>query len=66
MGKEQMELEMDNIMELIMTTEDASEQWELSQDHIKRLCNTGKIIARKRGKTWLVYRDQPNPKQTQT
>ncbi|MCM3271131.1 helix-turn-helix domain-containing protein [Paenibacillus elgii] len=54
---------MDKLMDQIMTTEEASELWGLNQDHIKRLCSSGKIVARKRGKTWLLLKDQPNPSQ---
>lgn len=63
LDKEQMENDMNSIMERIMTTEEASELWGLSPVRIKHLCSDGKIIARKRGKTWFVYKDQPNPKQ---
>jgi hypothetical protein len=63
MDKEQIEAAMDDIMERIMTTEEAGETWGLSQDRVKRLCGDGTIIARKRGKTWLIYKQQDNPKQ---
>ncbi|WP_423230492.1 helix-turn-helix domain-containing protein [Clostridium cylindrosporum] len=48
-----------------MGTEEAAERWDLSQDHIKRLCRDGKVIAKRIGKTWVLERDQPNPKQEQ-
>jgi hypothetical protein len=54
---------LDDILLELMTTEEASELWSLSQDHIKRLCSSGQLAARKRGKTWLLLRDQDNPKQ---
>lgn len=57
--------QIDSILSQLMTTEEASTLWELSQDHIKRLCSSGQVIARKRGKTWLLLREQPNPKQKQ-
>jgi hypothetical protein len=57
---------IDSIMSQLMTTEEASLLWNLSQDHIKRLCSSGKVIARKRGKTWLMLRDQPNPSQKES
>lgn len=40
----------------VMGTEEASERWELSQDHIKRLCRNGKVIAKRIGKNgyWNV------------
>ncbi|WP_339198520.1 helix-turn-helix domain-containing protein [Paenibacillus sp. FSL P4-0176] len=62
--REHIESDMDNIMKRIMTTEEASELWGLSPVRIKHLCSDGKVIARKRGKTWFVYKDQPNPKQS--
>lgn len=49
----------------VMGTEEAAERWELSQDHIKRLCRDEKVIAKRIGKTWVLERDQPNPKQEQ-
>ncbi|WP_440110314.1 helix-turn-helix domain-containing protein [Paenibacillus sp. QZ-Y1] len=61
--KEQLQSTMDNLMFQLMTTEEAAERWVLSQDHVKRLCSSHTIIAHKRGKTWLILREQPNPKQ---
>jgi hypothetical protein len=55
--------QMDIIMNQIMTTEEASELWGLSQDYIKHLCSANKVIARKRGKTWILLRNQPSPAQ---
>jgi len=52
-------------IERVMGTEEAAERWDLSQDHIKRLCRDGKVIAKRIGKTWVLERDQPNPKQEQ-
>jgi hypothetical protein len=54
---------IDSIMSQLITTEEASILWDLSQDHIKRLCSSGKVVARKRGKTWFILKDQPNPAQ---
>ncbi|MFS0855169.1 helix-turn-helix domain-containing protein [Paenibacillus taichungensis] len=61
--KEQLQSKLDELMSQLITTEEASEKWELSQDHIKRLCSSGKIAACKRGKTWFILKDQPSPKQ---
>lgn len=47
----------------IMGTEEASERWDLSQDHVKRLCREGKVLCRLFGKTWILDKNQPNPKQ---
>ncbi|OMD67630.1 helix-turn-helix domain-containing protein [Paenibacillus odorifer] len=52
---------IDSIMTQLITTEEASLLWDLSQDHIKRLCSSGKVVARKKGKTWLILKEQPNP-----
>ncbi|MEK4529906.1 helix-turn-helix domain-containing protein [Paenibacillus sp. FSL H8-0104] len=60
------ESDMDYIMERIMTTEEAAEAWGLSPVRIKHLCSNEKVVARKRGKTWLVYKNQPNPKQKES
>jgi excisionase family DNA binding protein len=54
---------IDELLEQLMTTEEAAEYWGLSQDHVKRLCGDGAVTCRKRGKTWLILREQPNPKQ---
>ncbi|MFE6075753.1 helix-turn-helix domain-containing protein [Paenibacillus sp. NPDC057886] len=62
-SNEQLKTKLDELMSQLMTTEEAAELWKLSQDHIKRLCSD-KLIACKRGKTWLILRDQPNPKQS--
>lgn len=46
----------------IMGTEDASNLWGLSQDHIKRLCRDGKVKATLIGKTWIIDKNQDSPK----
>lgn len=61
--KEQLRCKMDDLMNQLMSTEDASELWGLSQGYIKNLCNEGDVIAYKVGRSWLLLRDQPNPKQ---
>jgi len=55
----------ENPLDLIMDVEEASKLWELQPSYIKDLCRTqlqheGK--ARKKGKTWILLRNQPNPK----
>lgn len=47
--------------DLIMGTEDAAAEWEISQDHVKRLCREGKCVSKLIGKTWVLLRNQPNP-----
>ncbi|MCM3134596.1 helix-turn-helix domain-containing protein [Paenibacillus polysaccharolyticus] len=62
-SKDQLQQNMDNIMSQLMQTEEASELWGLSQGYIKNLCANGDVIAEKIGRSWLLLRDQPNPKQ---
>jgi uncharacterized protein with PhoU and TrkA domain len=62
-NKEELISKLDSIMEQLMTTEEASIVWGLSQDRIKHLCSAGDVVAIKRGKTWLLLKDQDNPKQ---
>jgi hypothetical protein len=52
-----------NILEEIMGVEEASELWSLSPGYIKNLCAEERIQARKIGKTWVISKKQPNPKQ---
>jgi ribosomal protein L36 len=52
-------------LDKIMGVEEASEIWVLSPGYIKNLCAEGKIISRKIGKTWIINKDQPNPKSTE-
>lgn len=46
----------------IMGVDEASEIWGLSPGYIKNLAAEGKINAKKIGKTWVIDKDQPNPK----
>jgi len=46
----------------VMGVEKASEIWGLTPGHIKNLCAAGKVDAVKIGKTWVITRNQPNPK----
>lgn len=50
-----------DVFEATMDTNEASQLWGLHQDHIKKLCQQGKIVARKKGNSWRILRDQPNP-----
>jgi len=50
------------LLDEIMSTEEASKLWGLHQDHVKRLCREGKVICRKFGKTYILEKNQPNPK----
>jgi ribosomal protein L36 len=51
-----------NPLDQIMGVQEAATMWNLSPDHVKRLCRDGKVIARNIGKTWIILKDQPNPK----
>lgn len=50
-------------LEKVMGVEEAAREWGLSPGYIKNLCNAGKIEAKKIGKTWVIAKEQPNPKQ---
>lgn len=52
-----------NALANVIGVEEASEIWGLSPGYIKNLCADGKIKAKKIGKTWVIDRNQPNPKQ---
>ena len=47
----------------IMDVNEAAELWGLNPDYVKRLCQQGKLKARKMGQTWILDKHQPNPKQ---
>lgn len=52
-----------DVLDQIMGVEEAGKLWGYSPDHIKRLCRDGKIKAKKIGKTWVIDKNQPNPKE---
>lgn len=45
----------------LISVEEASKIWGLSPGYVKKLCAEGQIVAKKIGKTWVVYRDQKKP-----
>jgi hypothetical protein len=51
-----------DIQALLMGTEKAAAMWDLTQDHIKKLCRQGKVEAFQIGHVWILLKDQPNPK----
>ncbi|OKP95410.1 helix-turn-helix domain-containing protein [Paenibacillus sp. P46E] len=51
-----------NALNEVMGVEEAAELWGLSPGRIKNICAEGKIQARKIGKTWIITKNQPNPK----
>lgn len=52
-----------NILNQIISVQEAAELWGLSPDHVKRLCRDGDVIAKKIGNSWAVLKNQDNPKQ---
>jgi excisionase family DNA binding protein len=54
---------MTNVLDQIMGVNEAAELWGLSPDHVKRLCRDGDVNAVKIGKSWVLEKDQKNPKQ---
>lgn len=53
---------MESKLELIMGADEAAKEWGLSPSHVKDLARDGKILAKKIGKTWVIDKEQPNPK----
>jgi excisionase family DNA binding protein len=51
-----------NPLDNIIGVEEASQIWGLSSGYIKNLCASGKIQAKKIGKTWVISKDQSNPR----
>jgi excisionase family DNA binding protein len=50
-----------NLLNEIMSTDEASKLWGVHQDHVKRLCREGKVVCRKFGKTYILQKNQPWP-----
>lgn len=46
----------------IMGTDEAAKLWGLSAVRVKHLCSQGKVKAKKIGKTWVIDRQQENPR----
>ncbi|MET1134704.1 helix-turn-helix domain-containing protein [Bacillus subtilis] len=51
-----------SVLDKIMGVDEASELWGLSPGYIKNLCANSKIECKKIGKTWIISKEQPNPK----
>ncbi|GEB35329.1 hypothetical protein [Brevibacillus parabrevis] len=49
---------MNTVLVSIMGINEASESWELSNDTIRELCKSGKIIAAPIDDTWAILREQ--------
>lgn len=52
-----------DVLNQIVGVQEAAEMWGLSPDHVKRLCRDGVVVSKKIGNTWVVLKDQINPKQ---
>lgn len=52
---------MKNLLDKIIGVDEAAHLWGLSPGYIKNLCAEGKVISKKIGKTWVIYKEQPNP-----
>lgn len=50
------------MLERIIGVVEAGEMWGLSPDHVKKLCRDGVVRSKKIGKTWVVDKEQSNPK----
>lgn len=46
----------------LMGIKEASEMWGLSQAQLKQICAKRLVICRKIGNSWVILKDQPNPK----
>jgi hypothetical protein len=51
-----------NILDQIMGVKEAGEMWGLSPDRVKGLCQKGEVKCKKIGWTWVLVKNQPNPK----
>jgi len=51
-----------NCLQQLWSCQDASKEWELSPHYIKNLCKAGKVKAVQIGKTWIIDKNQPNPR----
>ncbi|MDW0113748.1 hypothetical protein QT711_11170 [Sporosarcina saromensis] len=52
-----------NVFEQIMDVHEASDLWGLSVPRLKAICQEGLVDAKKFGNSWVILKDQPNPKQ---
>lgn len=52
----------ENPLDLIMGVKEAGELWGLSPDRVKGLCQSGEVVAKKIGNSWILVKDQDNPK----
>lgn len=53
---------MNNILDQIMGVQEAGELWGISHHHVKRLCRDGDVVAKRIGNSWVIDKNQPNPR----
>ncbi|WEG14177.1 helix-turn-helix domain-containing protein [Pullulanibacillus sp. KACC 23026] len=53
-----------SVLDQIMGVKEAGELWGLSADRVKAICQSGEVEAKKIGKTWIIDKNQPNPKRS--
>lgn len=47
-----------NVLENVMGVDEAAKAWGLSPGHIKNLCASGTVKAKKIGNTWVLDKTQ--------
>lgn len=48
-------------LDLIMDIYEAGKLWGLESSHVRRLCISGEVRAKKVGNAWAILKGQPNP-----
>lgn len=51
-----------NVLDQIMGVKEAGEMWGLSADRVKGLCQSKEVKCKKIGNSWVLDKNQPNPK----
>ncbi|MFD1066709.1 hypothetical protein [Oceanobacillus locisalsi] len=52
-----------DVLNQVMGVQEASGLWGLSPDRVKGLCQSNKVQCKKVGNSWVLLKEQPNPKQ---
>jgi len=50
-----------SILDRVEGTKEAAKRWGRSQDHVKKGCREGWIIAKRIGREYAIDMSQPNP-----
>lgn len=45
----------------LISADDAAKMWGITPQHVRRLCESGDVRAKKVGKTWVIDKRQENP-----